>query len=82
MLLQKNVCVVSSDDIAALISLDSKSLIPFTSVEKTTYCPAFVLVDSGVHKISFVTDDNNATYILTLLHDLKSSFMKTHTLLS
>lgn len=74
--------MVSSDDKAVLIHLDSKSLIPFTSAEKTTHCSAFVPLDSRVHKISFVTDDNNATYILTLLRDLKRSFLKTHSPLS
>lgn len=76
-LFQKNVCIVPSDDIAALRILDSRSLIPFTSVEKTTHCSAFVLLDSGVHEINFAIDNNNFTCILTLLCDLKSPFLET-----
>lgn len=73
--ISENVCIISSDDIAALVILDSKSLISFASVEQTTHCFACVPLDSGLYKINFAVADNNATYILTLLCDLKSYFL-------
>lgn len=72
--------MVSSDDIASLIILDFRSLMSFASVEETTHCSAFVLLDSKVHKIHFSTGDNNALYIVTLLRDLKARSWK-HSLL-
>jgi fumarate reductase subunit D len=72
----ENVRIVSSDSKIAHIILGSKSFIFLACVKKTVQLIFYVFpLYSRLHKIHFAINDNNVTYILTLLCDLQNSFL-------